>query len=81
MITETTLEAFAALKALIERQEKPGRWLVLTHDNPDPDALASAQILARVLRQACRQEAPRGRLRAETTRRAWPRPECSSKRR
>ncbi|HEV7505534.1 MAG TPA: DHH family phosphoesterase [Thermoanaerobaculia bacterium] len=56
MITETTLEAFAALKALIERQEKPGRWLVLTHDNPDPDALASAQILARVLRQACRQK-------------------------
>jgi nanoRNase/pAp phosphatase (c-di-AMP/oligoRNAs hydrolase) len=56
MITETTVEAVAALKALIERQEKPGRWLVLTHDNPDPDALASAQILARVLRQACRQK-------------------------
>ncbi|HVS03494.1 MAG TPA: DHHA1 domain-containing protein [Thermoanaerobaculia bacterium] len=27
-----------------------GRWLVLTHDNPDPDALASAVVLTRVLR-------------------------------
>ncbi|MFY9820151.1 MAG: DHH family phosphoesterase [Thermoanaerobaculia bacterium] len=56
MITEPTRDGFTALKALVERQEKPGRWLVLTHDNPDPDALASAQILARVLRQACRQK-------------------------
>ena len=56
MITEATRDGYAALKALIERRERPGRWLVLTHDNPDPDALASAQILARVLRQAFRQK-------------------------
>jgi nanoRNase/pAp phosphatase (c-di-AMP/oligoRNAs hydrolase) len=56
VITEATLERFAALRALIDKQEKAGRWLVLTHDNPDPDALASAQILARVLRQVFRQK-------------------------
>ncbi|MBW8874232.1 MAG: DHH family phosphoesterase [Acidobacteria bacterium] len=55
-VTEATRDRFAALKALVERQERPGRWLVLTHDNPDPDAVASAQILARVLRQALRQK-------------------------
>jgi nanoRNase/pAp phosphatase (c-di-AMP/oligoRNAs hydrolase) len=29
-----------------------GRWLVLTHDNPDPDALAAAAVLGRVLRNS-----------------------------
>jgi len=38
------------------RQGKSGRWLVLTHDNPDPDALASALILTRVLRSAFQQK-------------------------
>ena len=52
MITEATRACFAALTDLVRRQGKGGRWLVLTHDNPDPDALASAQLLARVLRQA-----------------------------
>jgi nanoRNase/pAp phosphatase (c-di-AMP/oligoRNAs hydrolase) len=51
MITETTRERYAALTDLVRRQGK-GRWLVLTHDNPDPDALASAQLLCRILRQA-----------------------------
>jgi nanoRNase/pAp phosphatase (c-di-AMP/oligoRNAs hydrolase) len=55
MITEQTRERFAALTELIRRGGKGERWLILTHDNPDPDALASAQILARVLRQAFRQ--------------------------
>jgi nanoRNase/pAp phosphatase (c-di-AMP/oligoRNAs hydrolase) len=31
-----------------------GRWAVLTHDNPDPDALAAAAVLARTLRRAFR---------------------------
>ncbi len=56
MITEETRERFAALTELVSRDGKGGRWLVLTHDNPDPDALASAQILARVLRQVFRQK-------------------------
>jgi nanoRNase/pAp phosphatase (c-di-AMP/oligoRNAs hydrolase) len=51
MITDTTRECYAALTELVRRQGK-GRWLVLTHDNPDPDALASAQLLCRILRQA-----------------------------
>jgi nanoRNase/pAp phosphatase (c-di-AMP/oligoRNAs hydrolase) len=51
MITEATRERFAALTELVRRPGKGGRWLVLTHDNPDPDALASAQLLARLLRQ------------------------------
>jgi len=33
-----------------------GRWLILTHDNPDPDALAAAALLARLLRGAFRQK-------------------------
>jgi len=56
MITEATRERFAALTELVRRDGKTGRWLVLTHDNPDPDALASAQLLARVLRQAFQQK-------------------------
>ncbi|HEX9945194.1 MAG TPA: DHH family phosphoesterase [Thermoanaerobaculia bacterium] len=54
MITEATRDCFATLSEMVRREAR-GRWLVLTHDNPDPDALASAQILARVLRQAFRQ--------------------------
>jgi nanoRNase/pAp phosphatase (c-di-AMP/oligoRNAs hydrolase) len=53
-ITEVSRERYAALEELVRRGDK-GRWLVLTHDNPDPDALASAQLLARVLRQALQQ--------------------------
>jgi nanoRNase/pAp phosphatase (c-di-AMP/oligoRNAs hydrolase) len=56
IVTDATRDCFTALQALVARLPKTGRWLVLTHDNPDPDALASAQILARVLRQACRQK-------------------------
>ncbi len=51
MITEATRDCYAALTELVRRLDK-GRWLVLTHDNPDPDALASAQLLTRLLRQA-----------------------------
>jgi nanoRNase/pAp phosphatase (c-di-AMP/oligoRNAs hydrolase) len=51
MITEATQECFAKLAERVQ-QDKGGRWLVLTHDNPDPDALASALILTRVLRSA-----------------------------
>jgi nanoRNase/pAp phosphatase (c-di-AMP/oligoRNAs hydrolase) len=55
MITETTWACYAALSRLLH-DGKSGRWLVLTHDNPDPDALASALILTRVLRGAFRQK-------------------------
>jgi nanoRNase/pAp phosphatase (c-di-AMP/oligoRNAs hydrolase) len=56
VITEQTRDCYAALTELVQRVGKGGRWLVLTHDNPDPDALAAAQILARILRQAFQQK-------------------------
>lgn len=56
MITEATRDCFATLTRLLQREGRGGRWLVLTHDNPDPDALASAQILARILRTAFKQK-------------------------
>jgi nanoRNase/pAp phosphatase (c-di-AMP/oligoRNAs hydrolase) len=48
MVSETTRKRFEELARLVG--ESSGRWLVLTHDNPDPDALASAALLARLLR-------------------------------
>jgi nanoRNase/pAp phosphatase (c-di-AMP/oligoRNAs hydrolase) len=43
----------AALARLDERfaAEPRGRWLVLTHDNPDPDALAAAAVLTQLLKR------------------------------
>src|SRR3954454_18092181 len=55
MITAETRDCFARLAERV-RDGKGGRWLVLTHDNPDPDALASALILTRVLRAAFQQK-------------------------
>jgi nanoRNase/pAp phosphatase (c-di-AMP/oligoRNAs hydrolase) len=52
MITDATRECFQKLSDLIRRDDRGRRWLVLTHDNPDPDALASAMILSHVLRYA-----------------------------
>lgn len=52
MISETTRECYIRLQEIVERKGKAARWLVLTHDNPDPDALASALILGRVIRTA-----------------------------
>jgi nanoRNase/pAp phosphatase (c-di-AMP/oligoRNAs hydrolase) len=61
MITEATKERFAALAARLAGEDhaggRGGRWLVLTHDNPDPDALASAILLCTVLRRAFKQRA------------------------
>lgn len=54
MISDETRRRFAELSALLETRPQRGRWLVLTHDNPDPDALAAAAILARVLRHRFR---------------------------
>jgi nanoRNase/pAp phosphatase (c-di-AMP/oligoRNAs hydrolase) len=52
MVTELTRSRLAALEAVVHAPGKSGgRWLVLTHDNPDPDSLASAALLARLLRR------------------------------
>jgi nanoRNase/pAp phosphatase (c-di-AMP/oligoRNAs hydrolase) len=50
-ISELGRERFAALSAYLDRCDRSGRWLVLTHDNPDPDALAAAFLLGKVLRR------------------------------
>ncbi len=41
---------YEELWELMRARRAPGRWLVLTHDNPDPDAIAAAAGLARLLR-------------------------------
>jgi nanoRNase/pAp phosphatase (c-di-AMP/oligoRNAs hydrolase) len=55
VITDITRDGYAALRDLVAQRGSGGRWLILTHDNPDPDALASAYILARVLQRALKQ--------------------------
>lgn len=51
MITQLTRRRVGELEATIQAPGKRGgRWLILTHDNPDPDSLTSAALLARLLR-------------------------------
>ncbi len=51
MTSETTRARFAAFAGQVEATAPRDRWLVLTHDNPDPDALASTAALALILRR------------------------------
>jgi nanoRNase/pAp phosphatase (c-di-AMP/oligoRNAs hydrolase) len=51
MIRQATRQRFGLLARTVEGTERSRRWLVLTHDNPDPDALASASLLATLLEQ------------------------------
>ena len=51
MITELTRQKLAELAEHIQRKTGTGRWLVLTHDNPDPDSIAAAAGLSKLLRQ------------------------------
>jgi nanoRNase/pAp phosphatase (c-di-AMP/oligoRNAs hydrolase) len=51
MSTEATKARFASLAAVVEATPPRERWLLLTHDNPDPDALASTAALAAILRR------------------------------
>ncbi len=48
---------YEELQELMRRRRAPGRWLVLTHDNPDPDAIAAAAGLARLLRKGFARDA------------------------
>lgn len=54
MTSDTTKARFAAFAAQVEASAPRDRWLVLTHDNPDPDALASTAALALILRRRFR---------------------------
>ncbi len=50
MPTQATFEGLEKLRELMSRKSSGGRWLVLTHDNPDPDAISAAAALSRLLR-------------------------------
>jgi len=54
MTSDTTKARYAAFAAQVEASSPRDRWLVLTHDNPDPDALASTAALALILRRRFR---------------------------
>lgn len=49
-IPDITRQMLQRLERHIETDGR-GRWLVLTHDNPDPDSLAAATLLRQLLRQ------------------------------
>jgi nanoRNase/pAp phosphatase (c-di-AMP/oligoRNAs hydrolase) len=54
MITDLTRERWPRFQQLVQGYDAGGRWLILTHDNPDPDSIASAATLGRILRIAFR---------------------------
>ena len=56
MIRPETTAALDKLETWLKRRRARGRWLVLTHDNPDPDALATGMILTKVLRRRFNQQ-------------------------
>ena len=53
---ELTRERYGELAELVRDPDRSGRWLVMTHDNPDPDAITSAALLGRILRSAFQQK-------------------------
>lgn len=50
MVTQQTQARFEEFSKLVRSRAKKSRWLVLTHDNPDPDSIASAAALSLLLR-------------------------------
>lgn len=46
-----TLAAIERLDSLCRKGKRSGRWLILSHDNPDPDALVSAALLGVILKR------------------------------
>jgi len=51
MVTDLTRQRLEELSHYLERRASAGRWLVLTHDNPDPDSIAAAAALTKLLRR------------------------------
>lgn len=56
MLSDLTRERYELFAKLVRRKSKTGRWLILTHDNPDPDSIASAAGLAKILRRSFRRQ-------------------------
>jgi nanoRNase/pAp phosphatase (c-di-AMP/oligoRNAs hydrolase) len=54
MPSDETKSRFAAFAEHVESTAARARWLVLTHDNPDPDALAATAALAMILKKRFR---------------------------
>ena len=52
MVTDLTRRRLEELSEFLGRRASAGRWLVLTHDNPDPDSIAAAAALSKLLRRA-----------------------------
>lgn len=50
MPSTTPKERLDQLGEVVSGTRGSGRWLVLTHDNPDPDAIAAGALLAHLLR-------------------------------
>jgi nanoRNase/pAp phosphatase (c-di-AMP/oligoRNAs hydrolase) len=57
MLSDLTRERFEVFARMVRRRSASGRWLILTHDNPDPDSIASAAGLAKLLRRSFRRQA------------------------
>jgi len=57
MLTQRTRERFENFAKLVRQKSAAGRWLILTHDNPDPDSIAAAAGLAKLLRRSFRRQA------------------------
>lgn len=56
MISALTRERLSELETWLSERPKKGRWLIVTHDNPDPDALAAALLLGKLLRTGYREK-------------------------
>ncbi|MEJ2086258.1 MAG: DHH family phosphoesterase [Acidobacteriota bacterium] len=54
MISGQTQKKLTELEAYLQTRGAKGRWLILTHDNPDPDSIASAAALSKLLRKGFR---------------------------
>jgi nanoRNase/pAp phosphatase (c-di-AMP/oligoRNAs hydrolase) len=54
MISDLTRRKLAELSEYVEKGTSSGRWLVLMHDNPDPDSIAAAAGLSKLLRKVYR---------------------------
>ena len=51
MVTDLTRRRLEELSSYLGKRTGAGRWLVLTHDNPDPDSIAAAAALSKLLRR------------------------------
>ncbi len=57
MTSDQTKKKLAELTKLLQASAPSGRWLILTHDNPDPDSIASAAALNKLLKKRFKKRA------------------------